>query len=70
MSGGLPGCQCALIVHRGHHLAGGVPAAGVVVLDPGRDLGPGRCLVVKCSTERSSNSRVERQDSMTALSWA
>src|SRR6266487_1222782 len=43
MSGRLPGRQRPLVVHRGHHLAGGVPAVGVVVLDPGRHPGPGCC---------------------------
>ena len=39
---GMLGRQGFLIGDRWHHLAGGVPAVGVVVLDPGRDLGPGR----------------------------
>lgn len=33
-----------LIGDRRHHLAGGVPPAGVAVLDPGGDRGPGRGL--------------------------
>ena len=43
-SAGISGRQGFLIGDRRHHLASGVPAAGVVVLDPGRDLGPGRLL--------------------------
>lgn len=43
MSGRLPGCQHLLIARWGHHLAGRVPAAGVVVLDPGGHPGPGCC---------------------------
>ena len=43
-SAGISGRQGFLVGGRRHHLAGGVPAAGVVVLDPGGDLGPGRFL--------------------------
>ena len=42
----------------------------VIVLDPGGDPRPGCALVAKCSSDRSSNSRVECQDSITALSSA
>ena len=43
----------------------------VVLVDPGRDPGPELGpLVAKCSSERSSNSEVECQDSITALSRA
>src|SRR5690242_5766869 len=59
-----------LIGDRRHHLAGRVPPAGVVVLDPGRDRGPGLRPVAKCCSDHSSNSRVECHDSMTALSSA
>ena len=38
---GISGCQGLLIGDRRHHLAGRMPAPGVVVLDPGRHLGPG-----------------------------
>ena len=46
-SGGISGCLLSgkhlLIAGRGHHLAGRVPAAGVIVVDPGTDPGPGLC---------------------------
>jgi hypothetical protein len=42
----------------------------VVVIDPGRDRARASALVANRWTERSSNSRVECQDSMPALSSA
>lgn len=41
MSGRLPGRQYLLIARWGHHLAAGVPAVSVVVLNPRGHLGPG-----------------------------
>jgi hypothetical protein len=70
MSGCLPAAMPALIAHAGASLAGRVPRPGVVVLDPGADPGPGRCPGGEVLSERSSNSKVECQDSMTALSSA
>jgi hypothetical protein len=47
-----------------------MPTVVVVVVDPGGTLAWAAALVAKCSIERSSNSKVECQDSMTALSSA
>jgi hypothetical protein len=70
ISGRFPGLQCPLIADRWHHAQSGMPPDLVVLLDPRADPGLAAVLVSKCFTERSSNSRVECQDSMTALSSA
>jgi hypothetical protein len=39
----LSGGECMLVGQRAEHAQRGVPAGGVVVLDPGSDPGPGLC---------------------------
>ena len=64
------GAQVAFVVDGDAHADRGVFAVAVVLVDPGRDAGTGLGLVAKRSRARSSNSSVQCQDSMTALSRA
>src|SRR6266513_5035689 len=60
----LPGCQQLLVSCWRHLLAGRVAPPGVVVLDPGRGLGPGSGLggEVLCSAQPGLQGGVPRFD--------
>ena len=63
-------CAGALVVDRAEHAVGGMPSVGVVFVDPGGD-GVACCSRVReCRRLSSSNSRVELNDSLAALSRA
>jgi hypothetical protein len=53
-----PGCQQLLVGRWRHFLAGCVPPPGVVVLDPGRHLGPRCCLCVPITSSTSCDQPI------------
>ena len=71
MSGRLPGLECFLVVDRGHHRQRGVPPVPCCTPRSRPRPGPGPAPWWRSAPgARSSNSSVECQDSMTALSSA